>query len=120
MAQEQLAEYASEKAAAATAVLQQAEQLDATLAQLLSQAAAAGGGSGDAAAPAAAALASLKARLAEAALEAQAFSEQQAADVERSKRSSRQVRVCLCVHVGVGGARAWGWLALSVAVVSVC
>lgn len=96
MAQEQLAEYASEKSAAATAILQQAEQVEATLGQLLQ----AGGGD---VSTAAAALQQLKTRLAEAALEAQAFSEQQQADVERLKRSSRQVCLwggaCVVWHV---------------------
>lgn len=90
VAQEQLAEYASEKSAAASAVLQQAEALEGTLQQLL---AAAGGSSAGPVTPeaVAAAMTQLKAQLAQAAVEAQAFAEQQQADVERAKRSSRQV-----------------------------
>jgi hypothetical protein len=89
VAQEQLAEYASEKSAAASAILQQAEALEGTLQQLL----AASSSSADAAGPdaVAAAMQQLKAQLMQAAVEAQAFAEQQQADVERAKRSSRQV-----------------------------
>lgn len=92
VAQEQLAEYASEKSAAASAILQQAEALEGTLQQLL----AASSSSADAAGPdaVAAAMQQLKAQLMQAAVEAQAFAEQQQADVERAKRSSRQVGVC--------------------------
>ncbi len=102
MAQEQLAEYASEKSAAASAILQQAEALEGTLQQLLA-ASSSGGSSADAAGPdaVAAAMQQLKAQLMQAAIEAQAFAEQQQADVERAKRSSRQVglqllRLCSC------------------------
>lgn len=96
VAQEQLAEYASEKSAAAAAILQQAESLEATLGQVLTTPI--GGGGGDAAATqaAAAALQQLKSQLMQAAMEAQAFAEQQQADVERAKRSSRQVRYACC------------------------
>jgi hypothetical protein len=97
VAQEQLAEYASEKALAAAAILQQAEALEAALGQLLQ-----GVGSGSAAAGVEAAMRQLKGRLSEAALEAQAFSVQQAADVERLKRSSAQVSVCIGGAGGVG------------------
>lgn len=91
VAQEQLAEYAAEKSTSASAILQQAEALEATLQQLL-----AGSSSADAATPTqavAAAMQQLKAQLAQAAVEAQAFAEQQQADVERAKRSSAQVCV---------------------------
>jgi ElaB/YqjD/DUF883 family membrane-anchored ribosome-binding protein len=91
VAQEQLAEYASEKSAAATAILQQAEALDAVVQQLL---AGTSSNADEAAAPAhvvVGAMQQLKAQLAQAAVEAQAFAEQQQEDVERAKRSSRQV-----------------------------
>lgn len=92
MAQEQLAEYASEKSAAASAVLQQAEALEATLGQMLSASSADISGDPAAATQAvAAAMQQLKSQLMQAAVEAQAFAEQQQADVERAKRSSRQV-----------------------------
>jgi hypothetical protein len=92
VAQEQLAEYASEKSAAATAILQQAEALDAVFQQLL--AGASSSNADTAAVPTQAvmgAMQQLKAQLAQAAVEAQAFAEQQQEDVERAKRSSRQV-----------------------------
>lgn len=87
VAQEQLAEYASEKSRAAATVLQHAEAVEAALAQL----AAAGSAGGPAPAELLQQVAALKQQLADAALEAQAFSEQQQADVERLKRSSEQV-----------------------------
>lgn len=102
VAQEQLAEYAAEKSTSASAILQQAEALEATLQQLL-----AGSSSADAATPTqvvAAAMQQLKAQLAQAAVEAQAFAEQQQADVERAKRSSAQVCVCVCQHLNTAAA----------------
>jgi hypothetical protein len=95
VAQEQLAEYATEKSSAASAVLHQAEALESTLQQLLA-ASTSSSSSADASAPAAthavaAAMQQLKAQLEQAAVEAQAFAEQQLADVERAKRSSAQV-----------------------------
>jgi hypothetical protein len=89
VAQEQLAEYASEKSQAAAAVLQHAEAVEAALAAL---AAAGSSGSGQVSGELLQQVAALKQQLADAALEAQAFSEQQQADVERLKRSSQQVR----------------------------
>jgi hypothetical protein len=86
VAQEQLAEYAVEKSQAASEAAQQVLQLDAALQAVLS-----GQGGGPDAAAAAAQLAQLRERLTEAAAEAQAFADQQNADVERLKRSSEQV-----------------------------
>lgn len=93
VAQEQLAEYADEKSEAAAAILQQAEAVEQALAQLLAS------GSGSAGQPSSAVLQQLqklKQQLADAALEARAFSEQQQQDVERLKRSSMQVRAGWC------------------------
>jgi hypothetical protein len=90
VAQEQLAEYATEKSEVAASVLQQAEAVEAALHQLM------GGAQADPAAGSslvASQLQQLKARLGELAAEAQAFAEQQRADVERLKRSSEQVGV---------------------------
>jgi hypothetical protein len=87
VAQEQLAEYASEKSQAAASVLQHAEAVEAALAAL-----AAAGSSSQVSSELLQQVAALKQQLADAALEAQAFSEQQQADVERLKRSSQQVR----------------------------
>lgn len=87
VAQEQLAEYAIEKSQAASGILQHAEAVEQAL-QLLT------GNSLQAAAVPTNLLQQvqlLKQKLAEAAVEAQAFSEQQQADVERLKRSSHQV-----------------------------
>jgi len=86
VAQEQLAEYALEKSKSASSILQQAEAVEQVLAALLA-------GSQEGAEPAAILqqLQRLKQQIADAALEAQAFSEQQQADVERLKRSSQQV-----------------------------
>jgi hypothetical protein len=86
VAQEQLAEYASEKSQAAASVLQHAEAVQAALAAL-----AAAGSSSQVGEELLQQVAALKQKLADAALEAQAFSEQQQADVERLKRSSQQV-----------------------------
>lgn len=91
VAQEQLAEYALEKSRAAEDILQQAQAIEQALQVVTSI-------------PQAAGLPvemlqqvqQLKQKLAEAALEAQAFSEQQQADVERLKRSSQQVRLLCC------------------------
>lgn len=102
VAQEQLAEYASEKSQAAAAILQQAEALEATLVQAMQAGAASSssGGGADGAQAVAAAMQQLKAQLSQAAVEAQAFAEQQQADVERAKRSSRQVSTLwLCCGV---------------------
>lgn len=97
VAQEQLAEYASEKSQAAAAILQQAEALEATLVQAMQAgAASSSGGGADGAQAVAAAMQQLKAQLSQAAVEAQAFAEQQQADVERAKRSSRQVSTLCC------------------------
>ncbi len=77
VAQEQLAEYASEKSRAAAELLQRAAELADELTR---------GGGG-------ASLESAMSQcLQEAAVEAAAFSEQQAEDVERLKRSSQQAR----------------------------
>lgn len=90
VAQEQLAEYASEKSQAAATVLQHAEAVEAALAAL---AAASSSSSSQVSGELLQQVAALKQQLADAALEAQAFSEQQQADVERLKRSSQQVRL---------------------------
>jgi len=92
---EQLAEYAADKARTADALLQQAATLAAALA----------------AAPpeVSGAVQQLQQQLEEAAAEAKHFAEQQRADVERSKRSSQQVRpppvAWRCM--GAGGGRLW-------------
>jgi hypothetical protein len=108
VAQEQLAEYATEKSSAAAAVLQQAEALESTLQQLLaaSTSSSSSSSSADASTPAAthavaAAMRQLKAQLEQAAVEAQAFAEQQQADVERAKRSSAQVGLYAGTHACV-------------------
>ncbi|KAF6251139.1 hypothetical protein COO60DRAFT_669352 [Scenedesmus sp. NREL 46B-D3] len=89
VAQEQLAEYASEKSQAAATVLQHAEAVEAALAALAS----AGSSSSQVNGELLQQVAVLKQQLADAALEAQAFSEQQQADVERLKRSSQQAQL---------------------------
>lgn len=83
---EQLAEYASDKAGAADALLRQA----AALAALLQQQAAAGGPPPPPAVVEQ--MQRLQGELEQAALEARHFAEQQRADAERTKRSSQQVR----------------------------
>uniref|UniRef100_A0A383WEX6 Non-canonical E2 ubiquitin-conjugating enzyme C-terminal domain-containing protein n=1 Tax=Tetradesmus obliquus TaxID=3088 RepID=A0A383WEX6_TETOB len=90
VAQEQLAEYASEKSQAAATVLQHAEAVEAALAAL---AAASSSSSSQVSGELLQQVAALKQQLADAALEAQAFSEQQQADVERLKRSSQQAQL---------------------------
>jgi uncharacterized protein YbjQ (UPF0145 family) len=92
VAQEQLAEYAAEKSEVAASVLQQAEAVEAALHQLMADTTA---GSSLVAAQ----LQQLKARLGELAAEAQAFAEQQRADVERLKRSSEQVGASHAVSI---------------------
>jgi hypothetical protein len=91
---EQLAEYAADKASTADALLSQAQSLVAALQPVLAVPAngapAAANGAG--APPLAAQLAALQQQLEQAALEARHFAEQQRADVDRSKRSSQQVR----------------------------
>eukprot|EP00879_Flechtneria_rotunda_P004579 GHRR01004834.1.p1 GENE.GHRR01004834.1~~GHRR01004834.1.p1 ORF type:complete len:720 (+),score=299.93 GHRR01004834.1:971-3130(+) len=88
VAQEQLAEYALEKSRSAASILQHAEAVQQALSQLLAGATSEG-------VPLAVLqqVQQLKQQLADAALEAQAFSEQQQADVERLKRSSRQAQL---------------------------
>lgn len=86
VAQEQLAEYALDKLTSATDVLGQAQLLEHNLESLL-----------QASGPRAEVTSiidgfhQLKEKLRQAATEAQAFAEQQRADVERYKRSSQQV-----------------------------
>ncbi|KAI8475174.1 MAG: hypothetical protein J3K34DRAFT_487062 [Monoraphidium minutum] len=113
---EQLAEYAADKSSAADALLQQAGALTAALQALLegdmaNAAAAAGGGAGGGGgsephangggggggggagvAGVAEQMQRLRLQLEQASLEARHFAEQQRADVERTKRSSQQVR----------------------------
>lgn len=102
---EQLAEYAVDKSNSAELLLQQAQVLSASLQMLLQQGGDANGGeqaahsNGVPAAPlqqhkasVAELMQGLKLQLEQAALEAKHFAEQQRADVERSKRSSQQVR----------------------------
>eukprot|EP00775_Hariotina_reticulata_P012285 gene12285-12421_t len=88
VAQEQLAEYALEKSKSASSILQQAETVEQVLAALLA-------GNQENAEPQVIVqqLQRLKQQIADAALEAQAFSEQQQADVERLKRSSQQAEL---------------------------
>lgn len=112
MAQEQLAEYATEKSESAAAVLAQAQALEALLQQL----AAAGSDGGMGAADLTAQLAKLKGTLADAAAEAAAFAEQQRADVERLKRSSQQVGLpatLLCVRYGMPDGNFFGHTTLT-------
>eukprot|EP00878_Enallax_costatus_P007578 GHUV01007935.1.p1 GENE.GHUV01007935.1~~GHUV01007935.1.p1 ORF type:complete len:658 (+),score=224.07 GHUV01007935.1:58-2031(+) len=87
VAQEQLAEYAVEKSQTAAGILQHAEAVEQAL-QLLTS-------SSSQAMPVdlLQQVQLLKQKLAEAAVEAQAFSEQQQADVERLKRSSHQAQL---------------------------
>lgn len=93
VAQEQLAEYASEKSEAAVQALVQVQALDAALSAALSGSS---GELGSSSAALVAQLQQLKEQLAEAAAEAHAFAEQQRADVERLKRSSQQVSGWQC------------------------
>jgi hypothetical protein len=83
VAQEQLAEYASEKSRAAAELLQRAAELADELTR---------GGGGASLESAMSQAMQLRQCLQEAAVEAAAFSEQQAEDVERLKRSSQQAR----------------------------
>ncbi len=89
VAQEQLAEYATDKSAAAAAVLEQAAAVEALLQRLMGTTDS--GPAGPEVAALAEQLGRLKQQLADGALEAKAFAEQQRADVERLKRSSEQV-----------------------------
>lgn len=99
VAQEQLAEYAAQKEEDAAGYLQQAQSLQAMLANLLQSTE-----STSVKAQLQAASNELCQKLAEEAGEAKTFAAQQKADVERAKRSSSQVKLHLILGAWFNGA----------------